>query len=131
MKIGDRHQETIIITDELIKKFAEFSGDFNPIHFEDECAKAQGFNGRIAHGMVSASYFSKIFASTFPGPGAVYLSQSFKFHAPVYVNDEITFELEVVDQRGDRPIFTIKTSALGKNSELKISGEAVIRANLK
>lgn len=128
MKIGDIYQEKIQITHEHVQKFADFSGDFNPVHFDDEKAKAGGFKGRIAHGMVSASLFSKIFATSFPGPGAIYLGQTFKFHAPIYINEIITFHLEVIAQKEGKPIFTVKTEAYGEDKTLRISGEAVIRA---
>ncbi len=128
MKIGDLYQENITITADLITKFAEFSGDFNPVHFNDEEARSQGFLGRIAHGMLSASFFSKIFANKFPGPGTIYLNQTFKFHAPVYVDETLTFKLEVLAQKEGKPIFTVKTEALGADQALRISGEAVIRA---
>ena len=95
MKVGDIYQEEIQITGEHIEKFAAFSGDYNPVHFEDAAAQAQGFKGRIAHGMVSASFFSKIFANTFPGAGTIYLNKTFKFHAPVYVDEVLNFRLEV------------------------------------
>ncbi len=128
MKVGDIYQEEIKITSDHIQKFAEFSGDFNPVHFNDDEARAQGFKGRIAHGMISASFFSKIFANTFPGPGTIYLSQTFKFHAPVYLNDVLHYRLEVVSQKEGKPIFTVKTEAFGEDQQLRTSGEAVIRA---
>jgi 3-hydroxybutyryl-CoA dehydratase len=127
MIIGDKYSESIIISENYVQKFAEFSGDFNPIHFDDEKAIAQGFKGRIAHGMVTASFFSKIFANTFPGPGAVYLNQTLKFHAPVYLNDKIEFRLEVIAQKEGKPFFTVKTEAYGPDQVLRISGEAIIR----
>jgi 3-hydroxybutyryl-CoA dehydratase len=130
MKVGDIYQEEITITPDHIQKFAEFSGDFNPVHFEDAAAQAQGFKGRIAHGMISASFFSKIFANTFPGPGTIYLNQTFKFHAPVYVNDVLHYRLEVLAQKEGKPIFTVKTEAFGADGQLRTSGEAVIRAKL-
>lgn len=128
MKIGDVYQEKIQITDDHIKKFAEFSGDFNPIHFEDAIAISQGFKGRIAHGMIGASFFSKIFANSFPGPGTVYLNQTLKFHTPVYLNELLTYNLEVVGVKEGRPIYTVKTEAIGEDGKLRISGEAVILA---
>ena len=127
MKVGDIHLEEIKITAELIEKFAEFSGDFNPIHFDDAKAQEQGFKGRIAHGMVSASFFSKIFANSFPGAGTVYLSQTFKFHAPVYVNEALNYRLEVIGQKVGKPIFTVITEAFGPDKLLRVSGEAVIK----
>jgi 3-hydroxybutyryl-CoA dehydratase len=90
------YEEKIIITEDLIQKFANFSSDFNPVHFDDEAAIAQGFKGRIAHGMLTASLFSGVLANKFPGPGTIYLNQTFKFHAPIYLNDQITLKLELV-----------------------------------
>jgi 3-hydroxybutyryl-CoA dehydratase len=130
MKVGDIYQEEIQITGQLVEKFAEFSNDYNPVHFEDTAALAQGFKGRIAHGMVSASFFSKIFANSFPGAGTIYLSQSFKFHAPVYLDEVLNYHLEVIAQKEGKPIFTVKTEAFGPDKQLRISGEAVIRAKI-
>ena len=130
MKVGDVYQEEIKITATLIEKFAEFSGDFNPVHFEDTAAMAQGFKGRIAHGMVSAAFFSKILANTFPGAGTIYLNQTFKFHAPVYVDEVLIYRLEVVAQKEGKSIFTVKTEAFGTDQLLRISGEAIIRAKI-
>lgn len=122
------YEEKIIITEDLIQKFASFSSDFNPVHFDDEAARAQGFKGRIAHGMLTASLFSGVMANKFPGPGTIYLNQTFKFHAPIYLNDQITLRLEIISVKEGKPIFTIKTEALGEDGSLKISGEAVVRA---
>jgi 3-hydroxybutyryl-CoA dehydratase len=128
MQIGDIYQEKIKITEAHIQKFADFSGDYNTVHFNEEEAKAQGFKGRIAHGMISASFFSKIFANSFPGPGTIYLNQSIKFHAPVYIDEVLNYRLEVIAQKEGKPIFTVKTEAFGEDEKLRISGEAVIRA---
>ena len=128
MKTGSQYSEKLTITAAHIQSFADFSGDYNPVHFDDEVAKQQGFTGRIAHGMLSASFFSKILANTFPGPGSIYISQTFKFHAPVYVNDSLLYVLTVVSQKEGKPIFTIKTEAYGEDEKLRISGEAVLRA---
>lgn len=128
MKVGETYTEEITITAAHVEKFAEFSGDYNPVHFDDEAARAQGFKGRIAHGMVGASFFSRIFANTFPGAGTIYLSQTIKFHSPVYLNEVLTYKLEVIAQKEGKPIFTVKTEALGPDQQLRISGEAMIRA---
>jgi 3-hydroxybutyryl-CoA dehydratase len=127
METGNQHTEKLTITAAHIQSFADFSGDYNPVHFDDEAAKKQGFKGRIAHGMVSASFFSKILANTFPGPGTIYLNQSLKFHAPVYVDETLTYILEVISQKEGKPVFTIKTEAYGEDGKLRVSGEAVVR----
>lgn len=130
MKTGDIHTEELTITEAYIQKFAEFSGDFNPVHFSDEAAIASGFKGRIAHGMAGASHFSKIFANEFPGPGTIYLNQTFTFHAPVYLNEILTYRLEVTDQKEGKPIYTVKTEAFGADEKLRISGVAIIKAKV-
>ncbi|MBY0413878.1 MAG: MaoC family dehydratase [Bdellovibrionales bacterium] len=130
MKIGDIYTEELTISATHIQKFAEFSGDFNPVHFDDEAAIAQGFKGRIAHGMVAASHFSKIFANEFPGAGTIYLNQTFTFLAPVYVNDTLSYKLEVMEQKEGKPIFTVKTEAFGVDGKARISGVAIIRAKI-
>lgn len=121
-------EEKIIISEDLIQKFAQFANDFNPIHFDDEAAKKKGFKGRIAHGMLTASLFSGMMATKFPGPGTIYLNQTFKFHAPIYLNDKITLRLELISVKEGKPIFTIKTEALDEEGTLKISGEAIVKA---
>lgn len=121
-------EEKITISESLIQKFGDFSGDYNPVHFNDDAARAQGFNGRIAHGMLTSSLFSGILANKYPGPGTIYLSQTFKFHAPIYLNEVITLRLELIHVKEGKPIGTFKTEAFGSDGSLKISGEAVVRS---
>ena len=71
------------ITDEDIVKFAEVTGDTNPLHLDDDFARESIFEGRIAHGMLTASLFSAILGTRMPGPGCIYMNQSIRFHAPV------------------------------------------------
>src|SRR5215813_8252423 len=73
------------ITNEDILAFAELSGDVNPIHLSDEFAASTIFKKRIAHGFLTGSLFSTVLGTKLPGPGCVYLSQSMKFRAPVYI----------------------------------------------
>lgn len=77
------------VTDADIKAFAGVSGDRNPVHMDEEYAGNSRFKKRIAHGLMSASYFSAIFGTKFPGPGCVYVSQSLNFLRPVYMDDTV------------------------------------------
>ena len=77
------------ITDADILMFAGVSGDTNPMHMNQELAEASMFEGRIAHGMLSASYLSTVFGTRLPGPGSIYLSQSLRFKAPVRPGDTV------------------------------------------
>lgn len=76
------------VTDEDIRRFGEISGDFNPIHFSDDVARSLGFEGRIAHGMLFQSWFTRLLGMEFPGPGTLYLQSHSLFIAPVYPERE-------------------------------------------
>ena len=84
-----------MITDADVKSFAETSGDKNPIHLNDEYAYKSMYKKRIAHGMMSASYFSALFGTKIPGEGCIYVAQSLQFKRPVYLGDTITATIKV------------------------------------
>lgn len=83
------------VTDADILMFAGVSGDTNPVHLNDEFAESTMFEGRIAHGMLSASFISAVFGTKLPGPGCIYLAQSLKFKAPVRVGDTVVARVTV------------------------------------
>lgn len=80
---------------EDIDMFAEVSGDTNPLHLDETYAATTMFNGCIAHGMLSAGYISKVLGTQLPGPGAIYLSQSLKFKAPVRPGEQVDTRVEI------------------------------------
>lgn len=116
---------TRTITDTDVRAFAELSGDHNPVHLDDAYAATTPFGRRIAHGVMSAGFFSALFASRLPGPGAVYLSQSMSFRRPIYVGDtiEVSIEVKAVDPRRRRVQFGTTCRVGGK---VAVSGEAEI-----
>lgn len=83
------------ITDADIKDFAGISGDKNPVHMDEVYAKESRFERRIAHGMLSSSFFSALFGTQLPGRGCVYVGQNLKFRKPVYIGDTVTATIEV------------------------------------
>ena len=90
IKVGMSSSYSQTITDADIKAFAGISGDNNPIHMSDEYANTSRFGKRIAHGLMSASFFSALFGTRIPGPGCVYVSQTLNFKRPVYMGDTVT-----------------------------------------
>ena len=84
------------ITDADVKSFAGISGDHNPIHVDDEYASKSRYKKRISHGLISGSFFSALFGTKLPGPGCVYVQQTFNFKRPVYLGDTVTAIVEVV-----------------------------------
>lgn len=90
IKVGMSSSYSQTITDANVKSFAEISGDSNPVHMSDEYASASRLRRRVAHGLMSASFFSALFGTRIPGAGCVYVSQSLNFKRPVYIGDTVT-----------------------------------------
>lgn len=90
IKIGMKVSYSQTVTDADVKSFAGISGDRNPVHLDEEYSKKSRYKKRIAHGLMTASYFSALFGTKIPGEGCVYVSQSLKFKRPVYLNDTVT-----------------------------------------
>ena len=97
------------VTDEDVRKFADISGDYNPIHLDDEFAKDSMFGARIAHGILTASHMSAVIGYIFPGPGWIYLGQSLQFRAPVKIGDTVHTAVEVTDTVAEKNIVELST----------------------
>ena len=97
------------VTDEDVRKFADISGDYNPIHLNDEFAKDSMFGARIAHGILTASHISAVIGYIFPGPGWIYLGQSLQFRAPVKIGDTVHTAVEVTDTVAEKNIVELST----------------------
>ena len=126
LKIGDKFSTTKQITDVVVRAFAELSGDFNPIHLDEEFAKTTQFGKRIAHGMISGALISAVLGYEFKERKVVYLSQTMKFIAPVFIDDTVTATATVIDIRQDKPIVTIETVCTNQNNETVVKGEGKI-----
>lgn len=97
IEIGMSVSYSQTVTDADIKAFAGISGDRNPVHLDENYAKSSRFKNRIAHGMMTASYFSALFGTKIPGEGCVYTYQSLNFKKPVYINDTVEAIITVID----------------------------------
>ncbi len=125
-KVGDSVSVSKTITDEDIHRFAEVSGDHNPLHLEDAYATTTRFGRRIAHGMLSASLISNAIGNRLPGRGALYLGQTLRFTAPVYPGDTLTARLTITNIREDKQILTIETICSNQRGETVVEGEAAV-----
>lgn len=124
-KQGDRRSVTVKITEKMVQQFAEMSGDFNPIHMDEEYAKGTRFGRRIAHGMITGALISRALAMELGG-GGIYLSQTLKFLNPVFIDDEVTIELHVATVREEKGIASIETIAKKANGDIVVKGDAMI-----
>ena len=116
-----------IITDRDIEQFAEISTDRNPVHLDEEYARDTIFEGRIAHGMLTAGLVSAVIGEQLPGHGTIYMSQNLKFLAPVRPGDLVHAEVKVVDMVIDkrRVKLDCRCEVNGKNV---LVGEAMVLA---
>jgi acyl dehydratase len=115
----------ITVTRDMVQKFAEVTGDFNPIHVDEEFAKKTTFGRCIAHGILIAGFFSRYLVETW-GAG-IYLGQDLKFVSPVFVGDTILVQLTLTNIRSEKKIGTVETIARRKsNNDLCVKGQAII-----
>lgn len=126
IKAGDKASITKTITETDIQTFGDLAGDHNPLHFDKEHARRTRFGKPISHGMMTGSLFSPIIAHQLPGEGAIYLSQSLRFVAPVFAGDTITATLTVTNVRDDKPVITMEGVATNQHGEVVITGESVV-----
>jgi 3-hydroxybutyryl-CoA dehydratase len=127
IEIGMRRYLRKQVTDRDIALFAEISTDRNPVHLDDDYARDTIFEGRIAHGMLTAGLISAVIGEQLPGHGSVYLGQSLKFMAPVRPGDTVLAEVTVtaIDHAKRRVTLECRC-AVGDTTVLK--GEALVLA---
>lgn len=97
LSIGMRETYSKHVSADDVVGFAEISGDRNPIHLSEHFAAKTPFGGRIAHGLYTASLISAVIGTRLPGPGAIYISQTLRFLAPVRIGDTVDATVEIVE----------------------------------
>ena len=126
LEVGAKFSATKKITHEVVMAFVELSGDSNPIHTDDEFAAKSRFGRRIAHGMISGALLSAVLGTEFGEKQVVYMSQTMKFIAPVFIDDTITATATVKHIREDKPVVTVETVVAKEDGTVVVSGEAVL-----
>ena len=126
LNIGDRASISKQITERDVIRFAELTGDINPIHMDRFYAQETIFGERIAHGILTASLISAVLGIKLPGPGNIYVSQSLKFRAPVRFGDVIEAEVEVIEKIPERNRVRLRTTCRNQDDTVVLEGEAVV-----
>ncbi|ANB33676.1 MaoC family dehydratase [Rhodovulum sulfidophilum] len=130
LEIGMRRHLRKQVTDRDIEMFAEVSTDCNPVHLDDDYAMETVFEGRIAHGMLTAGLISAVIGEQLPGHGTIYLGQTLKFIAPVRPGDTVLAEVEVKSIDHSRRRVTLDCRCLVDGKPV-LKGEAVVLAPSK
>jgi 3-hydroxybutyryl-CoA dehydratase len=130
LKLGQTAVYARTVTEADIVLFAGISGDTNPVHINEEFASETMFSGRIAHGMLTASFISTVIGTRLPGPGAIYVTQTLRFKAPVRIGDTVNARATVTELVPEKRRATLSTvvSVAGK---VVLEGEAVVLVPLR
>ena len=129
--LGVKTKFTVQISESIINEFAKTSGDNNPLHMDEQYASKTQFGKRVCHGMLLASFFSRLIGMHMPGKNALYFSQTLNFQTPCFIGDIVTIEGEVIDKSQSTKIITIKTTAYNQVNKCLVDGIAkvIVREN--
>jgi acyl dehydratase len=120
-------EEKIVVTKEIVENFSKLIGDFNPIHWDYDYAKKSKFGKPIVHGMLLASFFSKIIANKYPGEGSIYVSQNINFIKPCFIDDTIIIRIKLLSLDNNK--YKISTQILNLNDQILVDGDALVIKN--
>lgn len=129
LQIGQKASVQKTFTAADVTMFAGISLDVNPIHMSDKYAESTIFGKRIVHGILTSGLISAVLANKLPGPGTIYLGQELKFTAPVYLGDDITATVTIVELREDKKIVKLDTTCVNQDGKVVISGLATVKFN--
>jgi acyl dehydratase len=126
LSVGMKASLTRTVTREDVDRFADVTGDRNPIHVNEEFASHSQFGRTIAHGMFGGSLISAVLGTDLPGPGALYMEQSLRFRKPVFIGDTITATVEIIDLDAEKHRIRLSTTCTNQKDEAVITGEALL-----
>ena len=130
LEVGMTEAYAKTLTEADIVLFAGISGDINPVHLNHEFASQTIFEGRIAHGMLTASFISAVIGTKLPGPGCIYLKQSLNFKAPVKTGDTITARVTIRELMAEKKRVVMDT-VCSVGEVVVLDGEALILVSRK
>ena len=122
--VGQKTTRSITLTMEHVKTFAELTGDYNPLHFDESFAAKTRFKRLVVQGGLTTGLLHALVAMDMPGTGTVFLSQNWNFTAPVFIGDTITAEAEVVKIHETKPVTQLKIKITRQTGETVLEGEA-------
>ena len=126
VSVGQTAQREIKVTAEMVQSYAQITGDYNPLHFDAEFAAQTHFECLIAQGGITTGLLHALVAMDMPGPGSVFISQSWSFPRPVYIGDTIRAEASVRSVHGTRPVADIDFVIKNQRGEEVLHGQATV-----
>jgi acyl dehydratase len=124
LTVGQTATRELTVTKRHVEQFAEISGDYNPLHFDEEFAAATRFGKLVTQGGLTTGLLHALVAMDLPGPGTVFLSQNWKFTAPVFIGDTIRATVEVLSVHESKPVTQLAVRVERDEGEVVLEGEA-------
>ena len=124
LSIGQVAKRSITLTEQHVKTYAELSGDYNPLHFDEDFARKTKFGKLVVQGGLTTGLLHALVAMDMPGPGTVFLSQNWKFVAPVFIDDTITAKAEILSMHESKPVTQLAITIERQDGEVVLEGEA-------
>jgi acyl dehydratase len=124
LAVGQRASRSLTLTERHVSSFAELSGDYNPLHFDEAFASRTKFGRLVVQGGLTTGLLHALVAMDLPGPGSVFLSQDWKFTAPVFIGDTITANAEVVSMHPSKPVTELKVQVTRHDGTIVLDGVA-------
>lgn len=126
IRVGMAREFSVSIDEEMVDQFANLSGDFNPLHMDEDYAQNTRFGKRVVHGMLLASFFSRLVGMHLPGKKALYLLQNLKFKNPAFIGDQLRVVGKVTSVSEQLKIITLETIILNSGGQILVEGEAKV-----
>jgi acyl dehydratase len=124
LHVGQTVTRSLTVTAEHVKRYAELTGDYNPLHFDAEFAARTKFGRLVVQGGLTTGLLHALVAMDLPGPGTVFLSQHWSFTAPVYLGDTITATARVLSVHATKPVTQLDVEVRRQDGEVVLKGEA-------
>ena len=124
LTVGQKATRSMTVTTDHVKSYAAITGDYNPLHFDESFVARTKFGRLVAQGGITTGVLHALVAMDMPGPGTVFLSQNWKFTAPVFIGDTITAEAEVLSVHATKPVCQLRIVIRRDEGEVVLEGEA-------
>lgn len=124
LTLGQKATRSITLTADHVAKYAEISGDYNPLHFDEQFVATTRFKRPVVQGGLTTGLLHALVAMEMPGPGTVFLSQNWRFTAPVFIGDTITAHAEVLSVHASKPVTHLGVKVTRQDGEVVLDGEA-------
>jgi acyl dehydratase len=124
LQVGQKATRQLTLTADHVRKYSEISGDYNPLHYDEAFAAGTRFGRLVVQGGLTTGLLHALVATDLPGPGSVFLSQNWKFTAPVFIGDTITAHAEVLSVHASKPVTQLAVKVTRQDGETVLEGEA-------